>query len=390
VAGYVFCCRARLVRARDRASGGGGGRPAASCRACGPVVRCSLPKINGHPQQLYGVSCVSSRFCEAVGTMLGSTVAGPPVIERWNGKRWSVQHIRARNLKGGLDAVSCTSVHACAAVGEMFVGKASVPLAVRWDGSRWSKQSVPDPNFSYPGSQVNVLHSVSCTSPRTCLAVGQYGYHASWGTVVFGALVERFANKHWSIAPEPAKAALLLTAIACGSATGCSALGYTETTAPDPVVTNVIERWNGSVWTQQAAPLSLGTAVVLGGNYGGIACTSGSWCEAVGGRNGRQPDLQPAAALWTGMGWALQATSVPTPVTAAGGAFDDVACPTRHACVAIGSAFTGPSAETLVGRWDGASWSVSLLDGPSDLAKISCSSRTWCMAVGYRASERYS
>lgn len=105
---------------------------------------------------LSGVSCPSINACTAVGF---SNRGG--IVERWNGTRWAIQR-PARPL-GGLSAVSCPSTNVCTAIG----GGGS--WAERWDGTRWTVQSVPA--LRLPGG----FSGVSCPSTNACTAVGSLG-----------------------------------------------------------------------------------------------------------------------------------------------------------------------------------------------------------------------
>ena len=96
---------------------------------------------------LSAVSCVLVRSCMAVG-------GGPdgPLAERWNGAVWTLQSLPG-GVGGGLSEISCSSSTACAAVGAITtitrVGSGShitsVPLVERWDGRRWSVERIAVP-----------------------------------------------------------------------------------------------------------------------------------------------------------------------------------------------------------------------------------------------------
>jgi len=115
---------------------------------------------------LWDVSCPSATACTAVGASIVAqgTGATVPVVERWNGHRWSLQPLSATDPYGyssSLNSVSCPTSTACTAVGGA--------LAERWNGSRWSGQ--PLPGISPPSPVVD-LNGVSCPSATTCIAVG--------------------------------------------------------------------------------------------------------------------------------------------------------------------------------------------------------------------------
>ena len=127
---------------------------------------------------LNGVSCTSTKACVAVGSI--RTKQGTfTLVERWNGKRWSIQH--SPNPPGSkhsqLASVSCTTSRFCVAVGQSSrpgprpgrpAFTASSPrkfmLVERWDGRRWSLQPIADPFGPQDAGQDAGLTGVSCTS----------------------------------------------------------------------------------------------------------------------------------------------------------------------------------------------------------------------------------
>ena len=114
------------------------------------VVRAPGPAGSGY---LSGVSCVSRSFCMAVG----AGQAGVPLVERWNGKQWSVVASPKKGSRSSeLDAVACVSPTWCAAVG--YYGypmrrpghPETRTLIELWNGRTW--RIVPSPNTS--GTQI--------------------------------------------------------------------------------------------------------------------------------------------------------------------------------------------------------------------------------------------
>ena len=121
-------------------------------------------------------------------------------------------------------------------------------------------------------------------------------------------------------------------------------------------------------WSTQPEPVSWAP--------GGISCAVGSACVMVGGRSGPTRNGLTAAALWNGRRWVQQHT--PSPV--GGGSLGRVSCSSRSACMAVGS-----GARPLAERWNGRQW--SLLPAPyrhrGTLDAVSCSSLSACTAVGW-------
>ncbi len=125
-----------------------------------------VPAPTGPASSLSAVSCTSARACIAVG----SGVAGP-LAERWNGERWALQKTPKLALGDepevrALSAVSCSSAGACTAVG---TGASYAPLIERWNGRRWSLQKLSANSFP------SELTSVACAAATSCVAAGDAG-----------------------------------------------------------------------------------------------------------------------------------------------------------------------------------------------------------------------
>src|SRR5205085_9447390 len=89
------------------------------------------------------------------------------LVERWNGRSWSIQ---PHPLGQILNAVSCPSRTSCTAVGGFVPGEVERTLVERWNGRSWSLVRSPNP----PVIQDTQLAGVWCTAPKVCTAVGQY------------------------------------------------------------------------------------------------------------------------------------------------------------------------------------------------------------------------
>ena len=307
---------------------------------------------------LNGVSCPSAHRCVAVGSadMTGYAGDAPPehvVIERWDGARWATQKPKLVAGKWGehsLDAVSCTSPRACTAVGSADLG--ARPLVERFDGTRWTRQS--DVAGSTTGGE---LGGVACRTTAACVAVG--------GTFVGGVLdgssrgrtlAERWAGHAWTLlqATVTTSAAGTLHSVSCTSASACTAVGEFETDAG--AVVPVAERWNGSAWSLEIPPNppKIRSAPPSdGAELRSVSCVGDTFCMAVGDRSfGGYPD-DAFAEVWDGGSWRL--LSVPqsgTPVS-----LSSVSCWSATDCVAVGPA-VGVARNAIVERWNGTSWAA--------------------------------
>jgi hypothetical protein len=217
--------------------------------------------------QLFGVSCVSSGVCTAVGVDENSGVGvdeglgGPELTlaERWDGTNWAIQSIP--DPAGDLDnvdvsGVSCATAGACIAVGDSTNrGGAQATLAERWNGTSWAIQATPKPAGDRR-SPTTGFNGVSCVSAHACTAVGAHTDRA--GTFV--TLAERWNGRRWTIQaiPNPAGANPTgaqdsgLNGVSCASAQACVAVGSRYDRAGTQVT--LAERWNGQRWTIQSTP----------------------------------------------------------------------------------------------------------------------------------------
>jgi hypothetical protein len=69
-------------------------------------------------RSILGVSCPSATSCTAVGSRHTNAHGIVPLIENWNGQRWSIEAPPIPGLgHASLNDVSCTAPTACTAVG---------------------------------------------------------------------------------------------------------------------------------------------------------------------------------------------------------------------------------------------------------------------------------
>ena len=195
---------------------------------------------------LVGVSCVSTGACAVVGDRVSSKGHFLTFTEFWNGTKWSI--VPSPSIRPGADdnvltGVSCVKPAACTAVGQYFFGLGhSGPLIESWNGTRWT--IVPSPNRNDTGG----LNGVSCASLTSCVAVGTY---FSGPDVVNKTLTESWNGNRWSAGPTP-KGPSQLVGASCVSATDCWAAG--NSWAPAGNTRTFVEHWNGTRWATVATP----------------------------------------------------------------------------------------------------------------------------------------
>jgi hypothetical protein len=382
------------------------GTPSAS-----PGAGVTVTVTAEHP--LLAVSCVSSKYCVAVGYDEAAYVGdGGPLAETWNGRAWSAAGLKlpAGALGGVLFGVSCKSLKSCIAIGSYLLPNDNFPesddtgtLAESWNGKTWTAARPPTPAGATSAALSGVfcataavcvatgvytradgtsaglaeswngkkwtevpvtlptgsagadLNGVSCASAKSCVAVGSYGNAVS-GKVA--ALAESWNGKTWRVSKPPAPAgnlAATLEGVSCVSLTDCAAVG--SYTLPSGYPIGLAESWNGKKWTEGPLPTS--------GGYGGlfaVSCVSSKYCLAVG--NGGAAGAShgtPASYVWNGKGWSFK--KVPVPLKGGGSTATSIlqgsGCLSATDCVAVGQLDLGSAEQYQYGFsrfWNGKAW----------------------------------
>jgi IPT/TIG domain len=169
----------------------------------------------------------------------------------------------------------------------------------------------------------------------------------------------------WSVVPSPnvSQVSNSLGVVSCTSASFCMAVGQNNV-----IGTSVIEQWDGSDWKVDQGPTA--------GALEGVSCTSPSFCVIVGISSLGGSLIEQ----WNGTVW----SAVPSPP---GGELLGVSCTSPSFCMAVSINGSGALAE----KWNGTAWSlVPIPDtdasgfqvGPESLNGVSCTSASFCMAVG--------
>jgi hypothetical protein len=277
---------------------------------------------------LYGVQCLSARWCVAVGT-IGTT---------------------------GTIGVSSTNF---------------VPVVDRWDGSSWTQARPPVP----VGATMSQLGAVACSGTTACTAIGSSGQ----GSGAPGLMAERWNGSAWKIQPVPAPSGddAVLAAVACPEADACRAVGSDK----EGLFSEV---WDGSAWMIRPVPVPAGGS---GAELNSVSCTAADSCEAVG-MYSKGGTFRPLAEAWNGSRWLAQAPATVSGATSAG--LNAVSCVSATDCEAAGKAGTmaGPPQVGVLEKWNGTRWSVQRKARPArdtwaGLSGISCTTDLVCEAVGY-------
>lgn len=324
------------------------------------------------------VSCASTTYCLAGGfVMAGGGVT--PLSETWNGTTWSDTSPPAPfgSNNSSFNDVACQAVNDCIAVGS-YLDSSDVmqPFAEVWDGTSWTPESAPLPN----GAAGGIFFSVSCPPLGGCYVVGEqeHGHPVS-----ITALAEEWNGTAWTILQPstPHKvSSLQLNSVSCSASSACTAVGQANT---DTVETPVVERWNGSSWTLQSAPVEQGDVQA---NLQGVSCATSSDCVALGIASDPIAAAGVAIAdVWNGRDW--RSTTPPDP-PAGENVLAGVSCAGRSECGAVGTYVDSYGDNTaLAEAWSGTSWRGQTTAEPkgatsANLNGISCASTDLCLAVG--------
>ena len=311
---------------------------------------------------LQSISCSSTTTCVAVGDVPSGGSVVVPIVSGTVGAPKVVQG-------AALQGVACANDSTCVAVG--FRLQSSQPLVYEGvvlaitDGVPGAVQVV---------SGVSRLSGVSCAGPSACVAVGSRDVPTPEGVIVpitAGAPGD----------PLVASGTEFLEGVACPSAIECIAVGSNRSKPTDPTSPDY------GVIVHIAGNLPGPVQIVSGTGYlHGVACSSGSACQAVGGTSTSSGSQGAAVSIANGIPGAVHVA--PGTVFLYG-----VACVRSIVCQGVGSRFANPSTApsdvgtvlTIVNGVPGDDEAVSGTLGR--LFSVACLNSTTCLAVGYNASQ---
>jgi len=123
-----------------------------------------------------------------------------------------------------------------------------------------------------------------------------------------------------------------------------------------------------------------------------VACTSDTNCTAVGMRVVGNYN-RTLVKRWNGASWAVVPTPDPPGKVDAG--LNDISCTSATYCIAVGEFSTKAWARTLVEYWNGSKWSIMASPNPpgqtfATLADVSCTAGAGCIAVGGYSTNAWS
>jgi hypothetical protein len=275
-----------------------------------------------------------------------------------------------------LTSVSSDSASDAWAVGSYTSNTTGVrdTLILHWNGTAWSR--VPSPS---PGSRFNVLNGVSAAGTKNAWAVGFYR-NQSAGAL---PLILRWNGTAWSqvAAPAPGLPETELNGVSTVSGREAWAAGFAGQPATGQFATLILH-WNGTAWSLMTSPDPSPKDSFLQG----VSAAQGGGAWAVGSYL-RGKTLQTLVLKWSAQAWIQVKSASPAPAGRYN-LLDGVSAIGRGHAWAVGNnpdTTTGPG-QTLALQWNGTSWprvpSPDPGAGANELNAVSADSPTDAWAVG--------
>jgi hypothetical protein len=311
-------------------------------------TRWAKVAIPGKTDNLDSVSADSASDAWAVG--YGS--AGLKTVNvalHWNGTSWAktaVPSVGVTPVVDQLVSVSALSPDDAWAVGSFSAGNGhDKGLVLRWNGTAWARVAVPQPVRDNP-------LAVTVLSPNDAWAVGEYfaGPHFAQNVLVL-----HWNGTSWARVTTP-KISGYLTAVSAQSASDIWAVG----SCCGPFFNkSLVLHWNGTAWTRQASPSPSSTGVASFNKLRGVTALSPTDAWAVGyyGRTTQQGSVgKPLILHWNGTSWTQ--TAAPSFGSASG--LDSVQALSPTDVWATGGVFQNKAiGNTLILHWNGSRWTRS-------------------------------
>jgi hypothetical protein len=231
----------------------------------------------GGPINIRGLSCWSTHGCVVVG------YTSKPLALRWNGTAWHKLHPpTSQSGDTAFGDVSCPAVKTCVLVGDL------ANHALLWHNGMWTSERIPRPS----GSLWDHLYAVDCPTVHSCHALGELGYRHP-PTTPRGTLLT-WNGQTWR---TRVVTGLGLSDISCQTVSACVAVGASGTRL-------IGYAWDGSTWSKSVIPDSPNKNDNATQEPSGfedlrsVSCWSATGCQAVGVTN-----TAPFHRLWNGTTW---------------------------------------------------------------------------------------
>jgi hypothetical protein len=280
-----------------------------------PTPAVPLPK-GTTDGALSGVSCVTTRYCVALGVADGNTAAFGPfgsvtIIETWNGAKWTLHTIAAptgHTTMAVPSVVSCATSAFCVLAGDAYSLTANSstvkPYVVSWNGKKLTAMKTATVGASKDGV---VATGVSCATASNCAVTGvDVGPITNTNATDSTAFTQIWNGKTWQLAkvtwPKAVKSSVT-TGVSCYAAHSCEAVGEVAANAemsPSDAAAVSFGSTAGKVQAVPAPPKGNSNA------FSSLSCLPGGSCVAIGG-TGKTTAKSPAlmTGVWNGKAWKL-------------------------------------------------------------------------------------
>ena len=327
---------------------------------------------------LRGVAAVTPNDVWAVGAYSKTQNTHQPLIEHWNGTKWSVVPSPSPDLSANLlYGVAATSAQDAWAVGNYYsnIDSSGKTLIDHWNGTKWTVAASPNPS-----SSVNGLNGVAALSPGNVWAVGQYTDNISDYTE---PLIEHWNGTKWAIVPgpKPGSGEAALVSVAATSANSIWAVGNLINQFGN--TQTLIEYWNGTNWSVIPSP----NPGVLSNILSAVTAVSSHNVWAVG-QYESNTGFNTLIEHWNGTQWSVVPS--PNPSTSQN-TLNGVAAVSANNIWTVGQDDQGLGGRTLIEQWNGTTWNVvsSPNSGSGDntlfaVARVPSTQKAW--AVGQYSS----
>ncbi|GCE31782.1 hypothetical protein KDA_72660 [Dictyobacter alpinus] len=269
-----------------------------------------------------------------------------PLLEHWDGSKWSGMSVPATKAISVLFAVTTNSPQDAWAVGINADKNAPTStLTEHWDGKQW--RSVASPNVSGANAN-NFLYGVAASRANDVWAVGEANAKQSKSS----ALLEHWDGKQWSLVASPnvvqgANHLQNVTSLSPNDAWAVGSVNINNQSA-----TPLIEHWDGKQWRLIDSPNVAGHVNALTG----ISASAPNDIWAVGTSiDPKSGDSRPLLEHWDGKQWSM----LPDVGLVSDGGLQSVIALSPTNVWGAGSQINDQSKEVpLLEHWDGKQWSI--------------------------------
>ena len=300
---------------------------------------------------LDAVYCSSVSSCVAVGFYTDSGGNLQPLVDTLSSGVWTPTEVTLpinsnSNATASLGSISCTSATSCVAVGTYLdTNENSQALIETLSSATWTPR---EPSLPTQGDTAQ-LSSVSCPASGTCIAVGIYGNVAAQNTL---PLIETLSSGTWSssIPPFPSDAItnppsaefFELNGVSCASVGVCVAVGSYLNQSDNAV--SFVETLTGGSWSvsQPPMPSSAYLNSIVAPTVGGlvaVSCPAGGSCIATGFYFDANDNLQSFTEVRLASGtWSPSLAALPPDANSnTQSSLDDITCTNIGACASSGA-----------------------------------------------------